>query len=81
MGQALVSEFIDRPAPPPKHTILDNIVGNKMRCCSLFFVFPLSLRFFSLKPTPSLLINIGKHGENRCVLSEDVEITGKNGCR
>ena len=35
MGQALVPEFIDRP----KHTILDNIVGNKMHVCSLFFVF------------------------------------------
>jgi hypothetical protein len=31
-----------------------------MHVCSLFLVFPFSLRFCSFKPTPSLLINIGK---------------------
>ena len=57
MGQALVPKFIDRPAPP-KHTIVDKTLGNKMHFCSLFSSF--SLRFCSFKPTPSLLINIGK---------------------
>ena len=37
MGQALVPEFIDRPAPPPKHTILEKIAGNKINAF-LFFV-------------------------------------------
>ena len=47
--------------PRPKHTILDNIVGNKMHFCSLFFVFFLfPFDSAASKPTPSLLINIGK---------------------
>ena len=36
-----------------------------MHFCSLLFVFPFSLRFCSLKPTPSLLINIGKKNYTR----------------
>ena len=43
MGQALTPEFIDRPAPPPKHTILDNIAETKcmfVLCFFVFFLFP-----------------------------------------
>ena len=38
-GKSLVPEFIDRPAPPPKHTILDNIAETKCMFVLCFFVF------------------------------------------
>ena len=48
------------PCPPPKHNFRQHSRKQNALLFFVFLFFPLSLRFCSLKPTPSLLINIGK---------------------